>query len=76
MANIKKIASLIEEKRKILKEIENLQNKCGHLNRIIKSTKERVDSTTFVIRCVCNECEKITGIPNKNELNKYLNGSR
>ena len=42
----------------------------------IKSIKEREDASTFVIRWVCDECERITGVPNEQEINKYLNGSR
>ena len=38
MANSKKVASLIEKKRKISKEIEDLQNECNHLRKSIKST--------------------------------------
>ena len=49
MANIKKVASLLEKKRKISKEIENLQNECGHFKKSIKSIKEREDASTFVI---------------------------
>ena len=76
MANIKKVASLLEKKRKISKEIENLQNECGHFKKSIKSIKEREDASTFVIRWVCNDCERVIRIPNEQELKKYLNGSR
>ena len=40
MAKSKKVSSLIEEKRKISKEIESLQNKCIHLQKSIKSIRE------------------------------------
>ena len=76
MANIKKVASLLEKKRKIAKEIEYLQNKCNHSNESLKSIKEREDASTFVIRWICDECERTVGIPNEQEINKYLNGSR
>ena len=75
MARSKKVSSLIDEKRKISKKIDDLQNKCKHLNKVVKSIQENEASTTFVIRWVCNDCEKIVGIPNEHELNKYLNGS-
>ena len=74
MANIKKIASLIEKKRKISKEIDDLQNNCEHLSKVVKSIKENEDSSTFVVRCVCGECGKTIGLPTQQELNKYLNG--
>ena len=72
MAKSKKVSSLIEKKRIISKEIENLQNECGHSKRSIKSVRENEDSSTFVIRWVCGDCEKIIGVPNKQEINKYL----
>ena len=74
MASNKKVASLIEKKREISKEINDLQNNCEHLNKVVKSIKENEDSSTFVIRCVCGGCGKTIGMPTQQELNKYLNG--
>jgi len=74
MAKFKKVASLIEKKREILKEIENLQDNCEHLDKVVKSIKENEDSSTFVVRCVCVGCGKTIGVPTQQELNKYLNG--
>ena len=76
MARSKKVASLIEKKRVISKEINDLQNNCEHLNKVVKSIKENEDSSTFVVRCVCGDCEKIIGMPTQQELNTYLNGIR
>ena len=76
MARSKKVASLIEKKRKISKEIDDLQNNCEHLSKVVKSIKENEDSSTFVVRCVCGDCEKIIGMPTQQELNTYLNGIR
>jgi FtsZ-binding cell division protein ZapB len=76
MALDKKVASLIEKKRVISKEINDLQNNCEHLNKVVKSIKENEDSSTFVVRCVCGDCEKIIGMPTQQELNTYLNGIR
>ena len=76
MARSKKVASLIEKKREISKEIEDLQNKCNHLNKSLRSTKEYEASSTFVFRWMCDDCERVVGIPNEHEINKYLNGSR
>ena len=72
----KKVAYLIEKKRVISKEINDLQNNCEHLNKVVKSIKENEDSSTFVVRCVCGDCEKIIGMPTQQELNTYLNGIR
>ena len=76
MAKSKKVASLIAKKHEISKEIEDLQNICEHLNGVTKSIMENEDSSTFVIRRVCKDCERVIGIPSDNEINKYLNGSR
>ena len=76
MALNKKVASLLEKKRLISKEIENLQNMCGHKNKVIKSTKEHEASSGFVIRRVCEDCNKIVGIPTHQEIFEFLNGTR
>tara|TARA_R110001592_G_scaffold356593_1_gene658807 strand:- start:463 stop:687 length:225 start_codon:yes stop_codon:yes gene_type:complete len=73
MAKFKKVASLLEEKRKISKEIDNLQNMCKHQNKVIKSTKEHEASSTFVIRRVCGDCNKIIGMPTQQEIFNFLN---
>ena len=72
MAKSKRVATLIEKKRKISKEIEDLQNDCNHLKKSLKSTKEYEVSSTFIIRWICDDCEKVIGIPNDEELNNYL----
>ena len=76
MANNKKVASLLEKKRLISKEIEDLQNMCEHKNKIIKSTKEHEASSGFVIRRICEDCNKIVGIPTHQEIFEFLNGTR
>ena len=76
MANIKKVTSLIEKKRKISKEIEDLQNMCEHKNKIIKSTKENEVSSGFIIRRVCEDCNKIVGMPTQQEIFNFLDGTR
>ena len=76
MALNKKVASLFEKKRLISKEIEDLQNECNHLRKSIKSTKEREDASTFVVRWVCNDCERVIGIPYEQEIKEYLYGPR
>ena len=73
MAKSRKVASLLDKKRKISREIENFQNDCKNFNKSIKSIPESVDSSTFIIRWVCDECERIIGIPNDEEINNYLN---
>ena len=76
MAKSKKVASLIEKKRLISREIDNLQNMCEHKNKVVKSTKEYEASSTFVIRRVCGDCGKIVGMPTQHEIFEFLNGTR
>ena len=76
MANNKKVASLLEKKRIISKEIEDLQNMCEHRNKVIKSTKENEVSSGFVIRRVCEDCDKIVGMPTQQEIFNFLDGTR
>ena len=76
MANNKKVAFLLEKKRLISKEIEDLQNMCEHKNKVVKSTKEYEASSTFVIRRVCESCDKIVGMPTQQEIFEFLDGTR
>jgi hypothetical protein len=76
MAKSKKVASLLEKKRIISKEIEDLQNMCEHRNKVIKSTKENEVSSGFVIRRVCEDCDKIVGMPTQQEIFNFLDGTR
>ena len=76
MASNKRVASLIEKKREISKKIEDLQNMCEHKNKATKSTKEYEASSTFVIRRVCEDCNKIVGMPTQQEIFKFLDGIR
>ena len=69
---MKKVAKLIEGRQKIDKEIEDIQTGCPHSNISLKSVRERVDSSSIIIRWVCDECSSIVGIPNYNELQNYL----
>ena len=68
----KKIDNLHKERLKIEKEIENLQKTCKHPTKSLKNVRERLDSTTMVIRWTCNTCSSVVGIPNNNELQEYL----
>tara|TARA_B100000287_G_C19952844_1_gene511150 strand:- start:217 stop:447 length:231 start_codon:yes stop_codon:yes gene_type:complete len=75
MASNKKVASLFEKKRLISKKIDNLQNMCKHQNKVIKSTQEYEDSSTTVIRRICEDCNKIIGMPTQQEIFKYLDNN-
>ena len=72
MGKSQKVATLLGERQKIEKEIEELQRSCQHPTKSIKNVRERLDSTTMVTRYVCDECSLIIGIPNNNELQNFL----
>ena len=72
MGKPQKVATLLEERQKIEKEIEKLQKSCEHSTKSVKFTRERLDSTTMVIRYVCDECLAIIGYPSKEETQNYL----
>ena len=75
MAKSKRVTSLFEKKRLISKEIENLQNMCEHKNKTIKTIKEYEASSGFVIRRVCENCDKIVGMPTQQEIFNFLDGT-
>ena len=72
MGKPQKIARLLGERQKIEKEIEELQRSCKHPTKSIKNVRERLDSTTMVIRWTCDICSSVVGIPNNDELQNYL----
>ena len=72
MGRSQKIAKLFEKRQKIEKEIEELQRSCKHLTKSIKNVRENLDSTTMVIRYVCDECYKIIGYPSSKDIDNYL----
>ena len=72
MKSFNKVEGLLSSRRKIEKEIEEIQKLCQHPTKSIKNVRERLDSTTMVIRYVCDECSLIIGIPNNDELQNFL----
>ena len=72
MGKTQKVATLLGERQKIEKEIEDIQKSCQHPTKSIKNVRERLDSTAMVTRYVCDECSLIIGIPNNDELQNYL----
>ena len=72
MGIFQKITNLFAKKQKIEKEIEEIQKSCQHPIKSIKNVRERLDSTSMVVRWTCDTCFSIVGIPNNNELQNYL----
>ena len=71
MGNIPKVAAFCEKRQKIEKEIEKLQWSCQHPTKSVKFARERLDSTTMVIRYVCDTCLLPIGYPNNEEQQNY-----
>jgi rubrerythrin len=67
-----KVAGLLDKKQKIEREIRKIQKNCKHPTKSLKQIRERVDSSTIVIRWVCDECLKIVGFPNSQDEEKYF----
>jgi len=67
-----KVEGLLSTRRKIEKEIEEIQNNCTHPTKSIKQVQERLDTSTLITRWVCDSCSQIIGIPNNNEMQNYL----
>tara|TARA_B110000046_G_C12922372_1_gene367740 strand:- start:475 stop:702 length:228 start_codon:yes stop_codon:yes gene_type:complete len=72
MGHSQKIATLLEERQNIEREIAKIQELCHHPLTSVKFVRERLDSTTMIIRHTCDECSSIVGIPNALDLENFL----
>ena len=72
MEIFQRITDLFVKKQKINKEILTLQNSCNHNKKSIKIIREHVDSTSPVIRWVCDECLLPIRYPNTKEIEDFL----
>ena len=72
MGIFQKITNLFAKKQKIEKEIATLQKSCKHSKKSVKQVRERVDSSTLVIRYVCDKCSRILGYPNQQDSNNFF----
>ena len=72
MGIFQKITNLLTKKQKIEKEISTLQKSCNHRKKSVRQVRERVDSSTPIIRYVCDECLKILGYPNQQDKDKFF----
>ena len=72
MGIFRRITNLFAKKQEIEKDIATLQKSCKHINKTIRSVRENVDSSSPVIRYVCDECSKIIGYPNNKDLNNFF----
>ena len=72
MGIFQKITNLLAKKQKIEKEIATLQKSCNHRKKSVRQVREREDSTSPVIRWVCDDCLRIVGYPSdKDKVNFF-----
>jgi len=67
-----KIAVLFGKRHEIEKEIAKLQKSCKHSIKSVKQVRERVDSSTPIIRYVCDKCSMVLGYPNQQDKDEFL----
>ena len=72
MGIFQKITNLFAKKQKIEKEIAILQKSCKHYKKSVKQVRERVDSTSPVVRYVCDECLTILGYPTQQDKDNFF----
>ena len=72
MSILRKITNLFAKKHEIVKEIATLQKSCGHRKKSVKQVRERVDSSSPVIRYVCDECLMVLGYPNQQDIERFF----
>ena len=72
MGIFQKITNLFAKKQKIEKEIATLQKSCNHRKKSVKQVRERVGSSSPVIRYVCDDCLMILGYPNQQDKDKFF----
>jgi len=72
MGTQRKIQKLLAQKKKAEKDIGEIQSKCRHSSQHIKFVHPNPISHRSELRWVCEECEKITRIPSKQEQEKFV----
>ena len=72
MGILQNIIKLFAKKQEIEKEIASLQKSCNHLKKSVKQVRERVDSSSPVIRYVCDECLMVLGYPNQQDIERFF----
>ena len=72
MGIFQKITNLFAKKQKIEKEIATLQKSCKHNEKSVKQVRKNVDSTSPSIRYVCDECLKVLGYPNQQDIDSFF----
>jgi len=67
-----KIQKLLDQKRKVEKDIEKIQKDCNHTSKHIRFVYLNPQSQQTSIRWVCEGCKKTLHIPSEFEIKKFL----
>ena len=67
-----KVETLLNKKREIEKQIDNIQSKCIHMNTVIKLVHK---GSSHEVRWVCKGCSKVLGWPTEWEKSKFFGNS-
>ena len=67
-----KVTALLTKRQKIDKEIATLQKSCKHGKQSVKQIRERLDSTSPVIRYTCDECLIVLGYPSDKDKQNFF----
>ena len=66
------IYRLLTKKKEIEQKIIKLQKECKHSIKSIKFVSIRPDGYQTETRWICDDCEKVLGIPGPEDLNRFL----
>ena len=67
-----KIQKLLDQKRKVEKDIEKIQKDCNHKSKHIRFVYLNQHSQQTSTRWVCEDCQKTLHIPSGFEIKKFL----
>tara|TARA_R110001583_G_scaffold141539_1_gene293729 strand:+ start:541 stop:765 length:225 start_codon:yes stop_codon:yes gene_type:complete len=67
------IQKLLDQKRKVEKDIEKIQTECSHKTQNIKFVFLNPHSQQTSARWVCEKCQKTLHVPAEFEIKKFLN---
>ena len=68
-AKRREVEQLLSDKRKIERELEQIQTECKHSKQVIKQV---ADESSFTVRHVCESCGRILGWPSQQEQKDFL----
>jgi hypothetical protein len=71
MEKKEKLRSLVSQKDKITKEIEQIQSECSHSDKHIKFVGDDKGSATKPM-WVCKLCEKVLNLPAQKEIETWM----